>query len=100
MKSNLGSMNLHWLISPGAPSATPVDESLTIHRMDNQIPPEIGQAWLEALALNEGLKLYRTVHHLEKASFGDMVPMLEVTSAEPEPVFFGPDLALRHGLPP
>jgi AraC-like DNA-binding protein len=87
MKSNLGRFNLHWLIAPGASSATPVDESLTIHRMDYQIPAEIGQAWLESLDLSEGLRLYRAVHHLEKASFGDMVPMLDVTALEPEPVF-------------
>ena len=87
MKSTLGSFDLHWLIAPGAPSATPVDDSLTIHRMDFQIPSEVGSAWLESLELNEGLKLYRAVHHLERAAFGAMLPMLDVTSSEPEQIF-------------
>jgi len=87
MKSSIGHLHLHWLMAPGAPVATPVDDSLTLHRMDYQLPPDMGQAWLESLALGEGLKLYRAVHHLEKASFGQLVPILDVTSSEPTPVF-------------
>lgn len=55
--------------------------------MDYQIPPALGEAWLEALKLNEGFSLYRAVHHLEKAPFGQLIPMLEVTGSEPEPTF-------------
>lgn len=74
-------------MAPGAEFATPVDDSLTLYRMDYQIPAEFGQAWLETLELNEGLRLYRGVHHLEQATFGQLVPILEVTSSAPEPLF-------------
>jgi len=87
MKSSIGHLHLHWLMAPGAQVATPVDDSLTLHRMDYQLPPDMGQAWLESLELGEGLKLYRAVHHLEKASFGQLVPILEATSSEPAPIF-------------
>lgn len=89
MKSTIGNFDLHWLIAPGAQSATPVDESLTVHRLDYQIPAEVGAAWLELLELSEGLRLYRAVHHFEKASFGQMIPLLDVTASvcEPEPSF-------------
>ncbi len=74
-------------MTPAEPSVTPLDESLSIQRMDYPIPSELGLAWLESLALSDGLRLYRAVHHLEKASPGDMVPVLDVTGVEPEPVF-------------
>jgi AraC-like DNA-binding protein len=87
MKSSIRHLDIHWLIAPGAQLATPVDDSLTIHRMDYQLPAEVGQAWLESLEPSEGLRLYRAVHDLKKSSFGQLVPILEVTSSEPEPIF-------------
>lgn len=87
MKSTIGNFNLHWLITPGASVATPVDETLTIHRMDYQIPTELGKAWLDSFDLNNGMRLYRATHHLEKVPFGEMLPILEIVGNEPEPTF-------------
>ncbi|MBX9834693.1 MAG: AraC family transcriptional regulator [Burkholderiaceae bacterium] len=87
MKSTIGHFDLHWLIAPGAQSTTPIDDNLTVHRLDYQIPAEFGKAWMDFLEINEGLKLYRAFHHLEKASFGEMIPVLEVAGNEPEPIF-------------
>jgi len=42
MKSSIGHLHLHWLMAPGAQVATPVDDSLTLHRMDYQLPPDMG----------------------------------------------------------
>jgi len=84
MNSTIGPYSFHWLLAPGALNATPVDDSLTMHRMDYRIPPELGTAWVEMLELNKGFNLYRAVHHLEKASFGQLVPMLDVTGSTSE----------------
>ncbi|MDO9244700.1 MAG: helix-turn-helix transcriptional regulator, partial [Rhodocyclaceae bacterium] len=87
MKSTIGSIHLHWLLAPGAEFATPVDESLTVHHLDYQIPPEIGTAWLKVLALSDDFKLYQAVHHLQNALFGQLVQMLDVTESKSEPIF-------------
>lgn len=87
MKSTIECFNLHWLLAPGAQIATPVDDHMTVCRMDYKIPPALGEAWLEMLKLNEGFSLYRAVHHLEKSPFGQLIPILEVTGNEPEPTF-------------
>lgn len=87
MKATIGHFDLHWLIDAKGQTPPALDETLSIHRMDYQIPVEVGQAWLEALELIEGLRLYRAVHDLEKAPFGQMVPMFEITGLQPEPVF-------------
>lgn len=55
--------------------------------MDYPISPNLGTAWMEALDLNEGFSLYRAVHHLESAPFGQLVPILDVTTSESERVF-------------
>lgn len=87
MNSKIGCFNLHWLLAPGARTGVSVDENLVIQRMDYNIPPEVGEAWLEMLELNPGFSLFRAVHHLEKAPFGQLVPMLDVKGGEPEPTF-------------
>jgi AraC-like DNA-binding protein len=87
MNSKIGPFNIQWLLGSGASGGVPVDESLVVHRLDYNIPPEVGEAWLEALQLSEGFILYRAVHHLEKAPFGQLMPMLEVKGNESEPTF-------------
>jgi len=72
---------------PGASASTTVDENLSVRRMDYPISPELGTAWVEALDLSEGLSLYRAVHHLQNAPFGQLVPIFDVTTSESEWVF-------------
>lgn len=87
MKTKIGNISIDWLLATGAQCATPIDESLSIHRLDYPVPPEIGSARLEILDLNDGFKLYRAMHHFEKAPFGELVPLLDLTESGSAPIF-------------
>ena len=87
MKPHIGPFSLEWLLTPVS-SALPADQdSYGLQRLPYDIPAEIGQAWVERLALGEGFNLYRAVHCLEKAPFGQLIPIMNVSSREPEPMF-------------
>jgi AraC-like DNA-binding protein len=87
MKSTIGRFDIQWLLMPITQTATPVDEHLAVQRVDFPIPAELGTSWMESLQLGEGFVLHRAVHHLEKAPFGQLIPVLEVTLNEPQPFF-------------
>jgi AraC-like DNA-binding protein len=87
MPTRLHNFDLHWLLAPGEPSATPVDDSLTLERMDFPIPPKMGAAWVDVLELGPEFSLYRGIHQLRKSAFGEMIPVFDMTSAEIEPAF-------------
>ena len=87
MPTRLQEFDLHWLLAPGSPVATPVDDSLTLTRVDFPIPAKVGTDWVEVLELNPQFTLYRGIHHLKKSAFGDMVPVFDMTSEAMETVF-------------
>jgi AraC-like DNA-binding protein len=87
MSTKIGYFNLQWLFAPETPGGVSADESLSVRRLDYNIPSEIGEAWLDALELNDGISLYRAVHHLEKSPFGQLVPVLEVKTNKTELTF-------------
>ena len=87
MPTRLQEFDLHWLLVPGDPIATPVDDSLTLARVDFPIPTTAGTAWVDVLELNPQFTLYRGIHHLKKSAFGDMVPLFDMISEAIEPVF-------------
>lgn len=87
MPSRLHNFDLHWLLVPGEINPSPVDDSLTLMRMDLPIPPEAGIAWADVLELNPQFCLFRGVHQLKESTFGDLVPVFDMTSEEMGTVF-------------
>lgn len=87
MQTTIGRYSLSWLLSPGESTPATVDAGLSVHRVDYPISPALGTAFVEVLDLNPGFSLYRAVHHLEQAPFGQLVPILDVSSTETERVF-------------
>lgn len=93
MTRKIGKINtfkLDWLLSSkkneGADIAT-IDDPCGIRRLDFNIDPGIGKAYVENLNLAPGFDLYRGVHQLENADFGQLIPLMDVTAEASETLF-------------
>lgn len=75
---------LDWLIQPEATAAEANDQA---GRLPYAIPPEIGQAWVDCLSLRDGIVLYRATHDLTPSPAGQLIHLMDVSLAPPEPVF-------------
>lgn len=87
MSAKIGPFNLKWLLAHHA-NETPDGEG-DCHTQETRynIPPEIGEAFVRRLELGEGVELYRAVHHLEKAPFGELITMFDNSASHPESAF-------------
>ena len=89
MKSEkpVGNYTLGWLLAPDDAGVIRHDDSFENTHLPYALPPEIGKAWAETLALRDGIVLFRAVHQLEPSPPGQLVTLLEVKTAPEEPVF-------------
>ena len=87
-------MNQHKTISAYAiewlTTATPtvLDHSVCIEKLPYPIPPELGNAWVDSLALRDGVVLFHAVHEMEPAPAGQLIHLINV-SLNPEAPIFG-----------
>lgn len=87
MKSDIGHFSFQWLLAAEPRGAGPIDDERSVQRLDYNVAPELGEAWLERLELNGSFSLYHAVHHFEKAPLGRLLPMAEIKFSEPEDIF-------------
>lgn len=87
MDIRVNQFGIRWLYASSSGAEPSCDESCAPQRVDYNLPPEIGEAWLEAMELGKGFNLYRAVHRLEKANFGEFVPLFDIESAETDFAF-------------
>lgn len=95
MNSNLGnfgkinSFHLDWLMSPkeeGGGDVSLREEVCGIQRLDYNIDPRLGTAHVDNLNLGLNFDLYRAVHHLENAEFGQLIPLVDISADLSEPL--------------
>lgn len=84
LKTTLPTFAMEWLTSP-APAT--ILDPVEIHQVNYPIPPEVGTAWVESLALNDGIALYRAVHDMSPSPLGQLVHLLDVSISPSSPVF-------------
>ena len=85
---SLPALDVRWLTAPaaaGAPLPT-IPESHDLQRVDYPLPPEIGHAWVERLALAEGIALFHATHRFRPEACGLRVPLGEFSHDFPESV--------------
>ena len=75
---------LDWLAEAEPPAPT---ENLQVERVPYVLPPGVGEAWLETLALRDGIVLFRAVHALKPSPHGQLVYLMDVTTAPGAPMF-------------
>lgn len=78
--------HLDWLLD-AAPSALDAADPVTVARLPYVLPPEVGEAWIEMLELRDGIVLFRAVHKLEPSPHGQLVHLMDVSTAPGAPVF-------------
>lgn len=83
-KRRFAPYELKWLTSPA--SSTLVDE-FAVERQPYLLPREVGNAWVESLALRDGIALFRAVHDMAPSSDGQLVHLMDVGFSPEEPVF-------------
>ena len=83
-RTKVASYTLDWLI---APVTVLPDEVVTVERLPYALAPELGQAWLESLALHDGIVLFRAIHEMKHAPSGQLVHLMDVGLAPAEPIF-------------
>ncbi len=88
-KKKFGNFDIEWLLAHDSPpgDASNGEDAYLMQETKYNIPPEIGEAFVSRLGLGEGIELYRAVHHLENAPFGEMITLLDVQANQPEPAF-------------
>ena len=87
MKSQtlIHSYALDWLVTSDSPVP---DDELKVERVPYVLPPEVlGEAWVESLALSDGIVLFRAVHALEASPPGQLMHLMDVSFAPEEPIF-------------
>lgn len=83
----VASYTLAWLLAPDDAGVIRHDDTFATTHLPYALPPEVGTAWAESLALHDGIVLYRAVHALAPSPPGQLVTLLEVQNAPAEPVF-------------
>ena len=86
-KTRIASYTLDWLLAPNDEVATPLDDGPDVARQPYALPPDVGAAWVESLALRDGIVLFRAVHALEPAPPGQLISLLEAHSQPAEAMF-------------
>lgn len=81
------SYTLGWLTAADEEGSGHADEGPEATHMPYALPPEIGEAWADMLALRDGIVLFRAVHALAPSSPGQLIPLMDVDSAPQDPVF-------------
>lgn len=83
-KNQITAYDLTWLTSPISPTRV---NQFTIEHQPYLLPPEVGVAWLETLALLDGVSLYRAVHQMEPSPLGQLIPIMDIELKSSEPIF-------------
>lgn len=89
MKSSarFASYTLDWLLASDDESANRLDGGPESTHLSYALPPEVGEAWVESLALLDGIVLFRAVHVLSPSPPGQLVSLMEVHTVPEEPFF-------------
>lgn len=83
---SLPALDVCWLTAPataGAPLPT-ISASHDLQRVDYPLPPDIGQAWVDRLALAEGISLFHATHRFRPEVSGQLIPLGEFRHDFPE----------------
>jgi AraC-like DNA-binding protein len=86
-KARIANYLLDWLMAPDAAGLRAVDEGPDATHLPYALPPEVGEAWAESLALRDGIVLFRAVHLLAPSPPGQLVSLMEANIAPAERVF-------------
>ena len=78
---------LRWLLSSEDDGLTCADETPETGLLAYALPQSVGRAWVESLALRDGIVLFRAVHQLEPSPQGQLVSLADVHTAPDEPIF-------------
>ena len=84
-QTRIHSYELSWLVTSDSPA---LDNDLKVERVPYTLPSEvIGDAWVESLALRDGIVLFRAVHSLEASPPGQLMHLMDVNIEPDEPIF-------------
>ena len=83
-QTKVASYTLDWLT---APATDLPDEVVTVEHLPYALAPELGHAWLESLALHDGIILFRAVHEMKPAPAGQLVHLMDAGLNPAAPMF-------------
>lgn len=83
-KTKIANYTVDWLSTP---TSDQPDEVVSVERLPYALAPEFGSAWLESLALLDGIVLFRAVHELIPAPVGQLVHLMDVSVTPDAPMF-------------
>jgi AraC-like DNA-binding protein len=86
-RARIASYTLDWLLASDNEEAGRLDAGPEITRLPYALPPEVGEAWAESLALRDGIVLFRAVHALASSPPGQLVPLMDAHTVADEPMF-------------
>lgn len=86
-KARIASYMLDWLMAPDAAGLLSAEDGPDATHLPYVLPPGVGEAWVESLALRDGIVLFRAVHMLAPSPTGQLVSLMDVNTAPAEPVF-------------
>ncbi|MDO9365691.1 MAG: helix-turn-helix transcriptional regulator [Methylotenera sp.] len=86
-ESKISEYTLTWLLAPHDLDTPELADDSGVGRLPYGLPPEIGEAWIESLALSDGIQLFRAVHSMEASAKGQLVTILDVDTSSEAPVF-------------
>jgi AraC-like DNA-binding protein len=86
-RSKIDSYTLDWLLAACDDATEVVDEGFALSRLRYVLPPGTGEAWVESLALRDGIVLFRAVHALSPSPPGQLVSIMEAHALPDGPVF-------------
>lgn len=85
--ARIDTYTLDWLQTAPASPPAPLAIEPQLSHLPYALPPEVGQAWVESLALRDGIVLFRAVHALEPSATGQLIPLMEVDTTPAERMF-------------
>jgi AraC-like DNA-binding protein len=89
MKSNFQneSFRLSWLLTPERDDLIFNSSDKGLQRVSYNLPPEVGEAWIDTLAFPDGSVLYHAIHAMEPSPRGQLIPLLYAEGVVDEPFF-------------
>jgi AraC-like DNA-binding protein len=86
-ETRIAPYTLAWLLSPIEDGVIRLDEGPEATLLPYALPPDVGEAWAESLALRDGIVLFRAVHALDPSPPGQLVSLMDAHTSPEEPIF-------------